>query len=439
MGGHWFSPPGIIRKKRDGRSLTRDEMEAWIRGVVDGTFADYQSAALLMAIYHQGMGADETAWLTEAMMRSGEVIKLPKIALPKVDKHSTGGVGDKVSLILAPLAAAAGLCVPMISGRGLGHTGGTLDKLESIPGFRVGLSAGEFRKQLGEIGVALAGQSDSLVPADRKLYALRDVTATVESIPLISASIMSKKLAEGIDSLVLDVKYGRGAFMKTIQDARELARSMVEIGRAMNRPTVALLTSMDQPLGRSVGNAVEVIEAIECLKGNGPADLMEVTFALTAQMLLLGGLAPDGPSARAKLESVLSSGAALEKFRAIIAAQGGNPAVIDDYKLLPTARQVVEIRAPRSGFITDVDPMAIATAAMNLGAGRETMNDTIDPAVGITDIVQTGERISKGDVLCRLHVNDKNGLLEIRACAGSAFAVCDNRLQPDSISIERMA
>ena len=418
-----LSPQDIIRRKRDGGALDRRAIETWIRGVVDGSFADYQSSALLMAIFQRGMTPRETAWLTEAMMRSGEVITLPEIAAPKVDKHSTGGVGDKVSLILGPLAAAAGVCVPMISGRGLGHTGGTLDKLEAIPGFRVGLSSDEYRRQLGRIGIALAGQTATLVPADRKLYALRDVTATVESIPLICASIMSKKLAEGIDALVLDVKFGRGAFMKTLPEARRLARAMVSIGTAMQRPTVALLTEMNRPLGRYVGNALEIIESIECLKGRGPVDLMEVTLALTGKMVLLAKLEKTPKAARTRLQRVLASGAALEKFRETIRAQDGDVSVIDNYERLPRARRVIEVHADRAGYVRDVDAMAIARAALCLGAGRERVDDRIDPAVGLSDLVQAGERIAPDGLLCRLHVNSDSRLDEAVALAREAFTI----------------
>jgi len=432
-------PPDIIRHKRDGGALTRAEIEAWIAGVVDGTFAEYQSSALLMAIFQRGMNDQETVWLTEAMMRSGDVIELPEIRIPKIDKHSTGGVGDKVSLILAPLAAAAGLCVPMISGRGLGHTGGTLDKLESIPGFRVALGANEYRRLLREVGVALAGQTTTLVPADRKLYALRDVTATVECLPLICASIMSKKLAEGIDALVLDVKYGRGAFMKKLPEARALARAMVDIGRAMKRPTVALLTDMNRPLGRAVGNAVEVVEAIECLRGQGPADVMTVVTALTARMVRLGGLERTDRAARERLQRALDSGAALEKFREIVTAQGGDARVIDDPARLPQARKLVTIAAPAAGYVTDVDAMAIARAAMRLGAARERIDGRIDPAVGITAIAAVGTRVAKGDVLCRLHVNEEQNLAEARALALGAFVLKRAKPRPGALVREEIS
>ncbi len=407
MSGTFF-PQDIIIKKRDGGALSREEIEFFGRGVADGRFADYQATALLMAIFWRGMTPQETAWLTEAMMRSGEIIDLHDLPGAKVDKHSTGGVGDKVSLILAPLAAACGLKVPMMSGRGLGHTGGTLDKLESIPGFRVNLSVAEFRTILAQVGAAMIGQTAQVVPADRKLYSLRDVTGTVESIPLICASIMSKKLAEGIDSLVLDVKFGQGAFMKTKPCARELAEAMVAIGAAMNRPVRALLTAMHQPLGRAVGHTVEIAESIECLRGRGPADVMEVTFALTAHMLILGHAAKDEADAHRQMHAAIASGAALRKFREMIAGQGGDVRVIDDYSVMPTARRKIEVRAAAgaSGFVAGVDALKIGHAVMALGGGRAAVTDKIDHAVGVTNLIKIGEPATAGALLCTLHVND---------------------------------
>ncbi|MBI3884174.1 MAG: thymidine phosphorylase [Opitutae bacterium] len=407
MSGSLF-PQDIIIRKRDGGALTRDEIEFFARGVSDGRFADYQATALLMAIFWRGMTPQETAWLTEAMMRSGDLVDLHDIPGAKVDKHSTGGVGDKVSLILAPLAAACGLKVPMMSGRGLGHTGGTLDKLEAIPGFRVGLSVAEFRAILAKVGAAMIGQTAQVVPADRKLYSLRDVTGTVESIPLICASILSKKLAEGIDSLVLDIKFGQGAFMKTKPRARELAEAMVAIGATMHRPVRALLTAMNQPLGRAVGHTVEVIESVECLRGRGPVDVMEVTFALTAHMLVLGGAAADEAAARRQMDAALASGAALAKFREMIAAQGGDVRVIDDPGIMPTARHKIEVRAEAgtTGFVAGVDALKIGHAVIALGGGRAAVTDKIDHAVGLTDLVKIGEPVSAGALLCTLHVND---------------------------------
>jgi len=325
----------IIARKRDGGALTREEIGNFVTGVTDGTWPDYQASALLMAIVLRGMTPEETAWLTDAMVHSGVRVDLSNIAGIKVDKHSTGGVGDKTSLILAPIVAACGVPIPMMSGRGLGHTGGTLDKLESIPGFRVGLSIDELKAALARAGCGLIGQTDQIAPADKKLYALRDVTGTVESIPLISASIMSKKIAEGIGALVMDVKTGSGAFMKTEADSRRLAESIVAIGNASGVKTVALITDMDKPLGRAVGNANEVIECIEVLKGGGPADLIEVTLALTARLLVLGEVATDLADADRRARGAIQSGAALDRLRQIIEIQGGNPRVVDDVSLLP--------------------------------------------------------------------------------------------------------
>jgi len=404
-----FFPQDIIIKKRDGGTLTRDEINFFARGVADGRFADYQATALLMAIFWRGLTPEETSWLTDAMLHSGEVIDLRDLPGAKVDKHSTGGVGDKVSLILAPLAAACGVKVPMMSGRGLGHTGGTLDKLESIPGFRVMLSVPEFRAVLQKVGTAMIGQTPQVVPADRKLYSLRDVTGTVECIPLICASIMSKKLAEGIDSLVLDIKFGRGAFMKTKAQALELAKAMVAIGKVSGKPVRALLTGMHQPLGRAVGHTTEVIESIESLKGRGPADLMEVTFALTGHMLILGGVAKDMPEARRKMESVIANGSALEKFRLLCAAQDGNARVIDDYTLLPTAKKIIDVTAPGSahGFISEVDALKCGHAIMALGGGRASVADEVDHAVGISNLIKIGEPVNAGTRLCTLHLNNE--------------------------------
>jgi pyrimidine-nucleoside phosphorylase len=403
-----FFPQDIIIRKRDGGALTRDEIGFFARGVTDGRFADYQATALLMAIFWRGMTPQETAWLTDAMMRSGDVIDLHDLPGAKVDKHSTGGVGDKVSLILAPLAAACGLKVPMMSGRGLGHTGGTLDKLEAIPGFKVMLSVPEFRAILQQVGCAMIGQTPQVVPADRKLYALRDVTGTVECIPLICASIMSKKLAEGIDSLVLDVKFGRGAFMKKKEDALTLARAMVDVGKAAGKPVWAQLTAMNQPLGHAAGHTTEVIESIECLKGRGPADLMEVTFALTGHMLVLGGLAKDAAAARELTDAAIANGAALEKFRQMCVAQGGDPRVVDDYTILPTAKKLLEVRAPAGtqGFVSEVDALKCGHAIMALGGGRAAVTDSVDHAVGIADLIKIGEPAGPGILLCTLHVND---------------------------------
>ena len=429
-----FFPQNIIIKKRDGGTLTKDEIEFFARGVADGRFADYQASALLMAIFWRGLTAQETAWLTDAMLHSGEVIDLSDIPGTKVDKHSTGGVGDKVSLILAPLAAACGLKVPMMSGRGLGHTGGTLDKLEAIPGFRVMLNVAEFRAILEKVGTAMIGQTPQIVPADRKLYSLRDVTGTVECIPLICASIMSKKLAEGIDSLVLDVKFGRGAFMKSKEHALELARAMVAIGRVSGKPVRALLTAMNQPLGRAAGHTTEVIESIECLKDCGPADLMEVTYALTGHMLILGGVAKNEIEARQKMTAAIASGAALEKFRQMCVAQGGDPRVIDDYAILPTAKKLIEVvaRTDAHGFVSEVDALKCGHAIMALGGGRAAVTDHVDHAVGIANLIKIGEPVTAGTRLCTLHVNDETRGIRAEALIREAilFAPSAPKVEP---------
>ena len=416
-------PQTIIARKRDGHALTPDEIASFVRGVVRDEWTDDQTAALLMAIFLRGMTAEEISCLTETMMHSGVVADLSRVPGVKVDKHSTGGVGDKVSLVLAPLVAACGAPVPMMSGRGLGHSGGTLDKLESIPGFRVDLPLDVYAAQLVRIGVAMIGQTAELVPADRKLYALRDATATVESIPLICASIMSKKLAEGIDALVLDVKFGRGAFMKETAQARELAAAMVRIGRAVGKPIRALLTSMEQPLGCTVGNAVEVVESIEALKGRGPADLMEVTYALGVHMLLLARITAHPADAHRRLETAVASGAALNKFRELVTAQGGDPGVIDDYSRLPQAPLVREVPAPAAGYIVDVEPLGIAQSALRLGAGRINAAASVDHAVGITGLMKIGAPVRAGERLCTVHARDASDLPGILKQVAAAFKI----------------
>lgn len=423
-------PQHVIARKRDGGALSQAEIEAFVRGATDGSWADYQLSALLMAIYLRGMSGEETVALTRAMMGSGIVADLSAVKGVKVDKHSTGGVGDKVSLPLAPMVAACGVPVPMISGRGLGHTGGTLDKLEAIPGFRTDLSLDAYRSQVDRIGCALIGQTRELAPADRKLYSLRDVTATVECLPLICASIMSKKLAEGIDALVLDVKFGRGAFMKTEADARALAEAMVGIGRSMGKGVRALLTAMDQPLGRMVGNALEVAESIACLRGEGPGDLMEVTYSLGEQMLMLAGVAHEPKDARKQLEHAVVSGAALEKFAEIVTAQGGDPHVLEDPSRLPRARREVAVASVRDGYVTDVDAMGVALAALRLGAGRARAEDRIDPSVGVAGLVKIGERVSVGQPLCLVHANDEASLAAAQTTLLKAITVGDQAVSP---------
>ncbi|MBL9205091.1 MAG: thymidine phosphorylase [Opitutaceae bacterium] len=429
-------PQHVIARKRDGHLLTRDEIAAFVRGATDGSWADYQLSALLMAIFLRGMTPEETALLTDAMMRSGVVADLSSVPGIKVDKHSTGGVGDKVSIPLAPMVVACGVPVPMISGRGLGHSGGTLDKLESIPGFQTGLSLDAYRAQVRRIGCALIGQTKDLAPADKTLYALRDVTATVECIPLICASILSKKLAEGIDALVLDVKFGRGAFMKTLPEARRLAEALVAVGRAGGKQVRALLTAMDEPLGRSVGNAVEVAESIACLRGAGPGDLMEVTYSLGAHMLILGGAARTLEEARSRLERSVRDGSALARFREIVVAQGGDARVVDEPQRLPAARLQEPLAAERDGVVTDVDAMAVALAALRLGAGRARATDRIDPAVGITCLVKRGERVTRGATLCVLHANDETALAEARLKLLGAIAIGDSSPTPTPLVAE---
>jgi len=423
-------PQHVIARKRDGAELDRTEIAAFVKGAVDGSWADYQLSALLMAIFMRGMTPRETAFLTEAMLKSGVVADLSGIRAPKADKHSTGGVGDKVSLHLAPMVAACGVVVPMISGRGLGHTGGTLDKLEAIPGFRVGLSIAEYRRQLKKIGLALIGQTAELAPADRKLYALRDVTATVECIPLICASILSKKLAEGIDVLVLDVKFGRGAFMKDKARARELAVVITTVARAMGKPTTAVMTAMEEPLGHAVGNALEVAESVECLRGSGVRDLMEVTFAVGEQMLILAGAAKGAADARAMLERSISSGAALGKFRDMVAAQGGDVRVADDPGRLPQAKFRKALASPRSGFVTDVDAMGVALAALRLGAGRARAEDKVDHAVGVDHLVKVGDPVKAGAPLCRIHARSAGAAKEASGMLFEAITVGDERREP---------
>jgi pyrimidine-nucleoside phosphorylase len=413
----------LIKRKRDGGRLGGAEIRAFIDGVTKGSVPDYQAAALLMAVFFRGLDEKELAAWTQAMLQSGEILDLSDIKGVKVDKHSTGGVGDKVSISLAPLVACLGVPVPMISGRGLGHTGGTLDKLEAIPGFRVDLPADRFARQVRRIGLAMIGQTGELAPADRKLYALRDVTATVESIPLIAASIMSKKLAAGIDGLVLDVKVGAGAFMKTLPDARQLARTLVSIGRHAGKDVIALLTAMDQPLGLAVGNALETAEAIKLLHGDAPADLVTVTLELGARMLVIGGKARDRDSGLRKLERVIQSGRALQKLRAMVEAQGGDPRVVDDPDLLPRAPVQTSVKAPRAGYVQAIDAEAVGVAAMMLGAGRAKAEDKVDPAVGILLRRKVGARVRRGDDLATLYGNGEGPLADSARRVVAAYTI----------------
>jgi pyrimidine-nucleoside phosphorylase len=396
----------VIRKKRDGGELSRAEIEALVGGYTRGEIPDYQASAFLMAALLKGLTREETAALTDTMLRSGEVLDLSDLSGRKVDKHSTGGVGDKTSLVLAPVAAAGGLTVPMISGRGLGHTGGTLDKLESIPGFNVNLSVAQFRKILAACGCAMVGQTAEIAPADRKLYALRDVTATVESPFLICASIMSKKLAEGIDALVLDVKTGSGAFMKQEEDAAYLAGLMVETGERMGKKTVALLTDMDQPLGLYVGNSLEVVEVLEALQGRGPQDLFDLCLELAAWMFLVGARSTSIEEGKRLSRDLIQSGKALQKFQEMVALQGGDPRVAEDPSRLPQSQHRVEVMSSATGYVTAIECEQAGTACVILGGGRERKEDSVDPAVGFVLHKKVGQAVLKGESLATVHYND---------------------------------
>jgi pyrimidine-nucleoside phosphorylase len=427
----------ILRKKRDGGTLTPAEIDAFVQGVTDRSWPDYQSSALLMAIVLRGMTPDETAHLTRAMVASGVRLSFPELPGPKVDKHSTGGVGDKTSLILAPLVAACDVYVPMMSGRGLGHTGGTLDKLESIPGFRVHLSLDEFRATLKDIGCALIGATKEIAPADRVLYALRDVTATVESIPLITASILSKKIAEGIDALVMDVKCGNGAFMKTFADARALAQSIVANGNANGVKTQAVITAMDVPLGKAIGNALEVQECIDILNGTiTDGDLRELSLDLSARMVLLGGKAKDLKDARSQIDAALSSGKGLEKLREIIAKQSGDSAVIDDPSKLPTSKKRHELKAPRGGYVTGIHAESLGRACMILGAGRSKVEDAVDHAVGTLLQVEMGQTVKAGDAIAEIHYQRDDQLTAALPLFESAFSIGDAPLTASPLVLE---
>jgi pyrimidine-nucleoside phosphorylase len=431
-------PYELIKFKRDGHALAPSDIRAFLEGYTKGDIADYQMAAMCMAIWFRGLDPTELGAWTRAMLESGEVLDLSDSPGVKVDKHSTGGVGDKVSLSLAPLAAACGVPVPMISGRGLGHTGGTLDKLEAIPGFRVDLSVADYRRLVREVGACLIGQTATLAPADKKLYALRDVTATVDCIPLIASSIMSKKLAEGIDALVLDVKVGSGAFMKTPEQARTLARTMIGLGNEMGKRVVALLTDMDQPLGRAVGNSLEVIEAVEMLRGRAPADYTELTLALTAEMLVLGGRARDLDEARDRLHTAIASGAAERKLLELVRAQLGDPTAITDLSKLPRAHHTSPVAAPRSGFVAHIDAEAIGLAAMLLGAGRAKTTDVIDPGVGFMLERKVGERVAAGEVLVTVHFNDDAALANVKARVLAAYTIADTAPAARPLVLERL-
>jgi pyrimidine-nucleoside phosphorylase len=429
-------PQDLIRVKRDNGEMPPEEIRCFIDGVARSEIPDYQAAALCMAIFWRGLSEAELSVWTDAMLHSGRVLDLSSIPGRKVDKHSTGGVGDKVSLCLAPLVAACGVSVPMISGRGLGHTGGTLDKLEAIPGFRTSISVDDFMRVVRDAKLALIGQTDDLAPADRKLYALRDVTSTVESIPLIASSIMSKKLAEGIDALVLDVKVGSGAFMKDLERSRQLAETLCGIGRRAGKQVTAFLTDMNQPLGREVGNASETREAIEILQGKGPDDLLDLTLQLGAEMLLLGGVAADQDDALQRVRQARRSGAGLERLRRCVELQGGDPRVIDNPALLPTARHDRVVAAQRAGTLAEVKTEQVGIAGMVLGAGRKTVADVIDHAVGLTVAARLGDTLRAGDPLAVLHFNDPTRADAAEPILLQAFVIGDGPITPPPLVYE---
>lgn len=418
----------IILKKRNGEELTKEEIQFFINGYTEGTIPDYQASALLMAIYFKGMSKSETAELTMAMVNSGETVDLSAIKGVKVDKHSTGGVGDKISLIVIPLVASLGIPVAKMSGRGLGHTGGTIDKLESIPGFRTELTGDEFIDNVNNYKMAISGQSGNLVPADKKLYALRDVTATIDSIPLIASSIMSKKIASGADCIVLDVKVGSGAFMKSVEEAYVLAETMVEIGKSLNRKTIAVVTDMSQPLGHEVGNSNEIIEAIEVLRGKGSKDETQVALTIASYMAVLGGAFEDFEKAHTALEEVIRSGKAIDKLKLLIQIQGGNPDVVDKIEILPQAKYHIEVRSKKGGYVNSIDAESIGISAMLLGAGRRTKEDRIDFSAGISMKKKVGDKSNPGDILCVLHTNLQN-TGEAERIALAAYNIGNSRVK----------
>jgi pyrimidine-nucleoside phosphorylase len=427
----------LIARKKAGGQLTAEETTWWIDGYVKGSIPDYQVSALLMAICFRGMSREETIALTMAMARSGDMADLSGIAGFKVDKHSTGGVADTTTLIVAPIAAACGIKVAKMSGRGLGHTGGTVDKLESIPGFHVALSPDRFAEAVNRVGLAVIGQSGNLVPADKALYALRDVTATVDSIPLIASSVMSKKIAAGADAIVLDVKTGGGAFMRSVDDAFVLAGVMVEIGTGAGRKTVALVTDMDQPLGMAVGNSLEVWEALEVLKGNVGGPLRDLSILLAAEMLAVS-ISPDRDAAKKAAEDALASGRALERFRMMLEAQGGNAAVVDDYSLLPSAKKKIPLASDADGFVTAFDTESIGRAAVHLGAGRATKEDTLDYAAGILLNKRVGDPVKRGEALAVLHAGDRSDIAEAERILRGAIHIGSEAVTPRPLVFGRV-
>jgi pyrimidine-nucleoside phosphorylase/thymidine phosphorylase len=426
----------LIHRKREGEELSAEEIQFLVDGYTRGEIPDYQISAFLMAVFFSGMSDHEVSALTEQMISSGTVVDLSSVEGVKVDKHSTGGVGDKTSLIASPIAAAAGVIVPSMAGRGLGHTGGTLDKLESIPGFRTDLTIDEFKAQLSSVGIAFIGQTAEVAPADSKLYALRDATATVDSIPLIASSIMSKKLAEGMDALVLDVKVGSGAFMKKQVDARRLAQMMVAIGRRVDKRVQALISDMSQPLGYAIGNALEVMEVSQTLQNGGPADLTRLSLELAARMIYLGKVTKTLDEARELAQAKLLDGSGYRKFHEVIAAQGGNPQVLDHFELLPNATGVHEISTSRGGYISAIDAELIGQASSMIGAGRNTKEDSIDPAVGVILEVKVGQKIDAGSILCRLYHTAETNLEEAAELVEDAFRISQQAVEERDLILE---
>jgi pyrimidine-nucleoside phosphorylase len=431
-------PAQFIAQKRDGLAQSASDIQAFIKGLLAGTVTEYQMTAWLMAAYLQDLNEEETWALTSAMLNSGKILGLPSVKRPKIDKHSTGGVGDKISICLAPLVASQGVAVPMISGRGLGHTGGTLDKLEAIEGYQTRLDAKRFETIVRTVGTSMIGQTDELAPADRTIYGLRDVTATVESIPLITASILSKKLAEGIDGLVLDVKVGRGAFMHTLPRARRLAELLVDVGTRAGKRVVALVTDMNTPIGRTIGNALETREAIEILRNLGPADTRELTLVLGVEMLMLAGVTRSAKDARDRLVKALASGEAFECFARMVKAHGGNTSMVEDTDKLPTTKQRVAVLAKFSGWVSAIDPMQLAQVALELGAGRLRADQKIDPAVGITLSAKVAEHVEVGQPLGYIHVHSKKAGADMVDRVHAAFTIRKTRPKESPLVLVRV-
>ncbi len=431
-----LNPSAFIAEKRDGQRHHPEDIERWIKGFQSGLVQDYQMSAWLMAVYLNDLSREETVALTRAMLYSGQTLQATSAGPPRIDKHSTGGVGDKISIALAPIAAACGLHVPMIAGRGLGHTGGTLDKLESIPGYRTTLTLGQFERAIKKAGASIIGQSKEIAPADRRMYALRDVTGTVASRPLIVASILSKKLAEGLHGLVLDVKVGNGAFMKTEKEARALARSLVDVAGSMGTKTVAQLTRMQAPLGRTIGNSLEIIESMQLLRGEGPTDTQQLTYSLVSEMLILGGLFKTRPAARKQIEKAVKSGDALDVFRKMLLCHGGDAKVIESPRRLPHTKYVLRVFSARSGCVHAIDSRRLALLALDMGAGRKTVHDKVDPAVGIEILAPVGTRITRGEPLALLHVRKKNE--EQVQLAVDCFTIRSKTISPPALSIGKL-